>query len=52
MATFQTEYEDTTNTIDSIVSSQLSSVLNFVNIPGGLTKIVSSAAGFALGIFW
>ncbi len=49
MATFQTEYEDTTNTIDSIVSSQLSSVLNFVNIPGGLTKIVSSAAGFAWG---
>jgi hypothetical protein len=49
MATFQSEYEDTTNTIDSIVSSQLSSVLNWVNMPGGLTKVVSSAAGFAWG---
>lgn len=49
MATFQSEYEETTNAIDSIVSSQLSSVLNFVNIPGGLTKVVSSASGFAWG---
>ena len=49
MATFQSEYEDTTNTIDSIVSSQLSSVLNWINIPGGLTKVISSASGFAWG---
>lgn len=49
MATFQDEYEDTTNTIDSLVSSQLSSVLNWINIPGGLNKVVSSAAGFAWG---
>lgn len=49
MATFQAEYEDTTNAIDSIVSSQLSSVLNWINIPGGLTKVVSSSAGFAWG---
>ena len=49
MATFQSEYEDTTNAIDSIVSSQLSSVLNWANVPGGLTKVVSSAAGFAWG---
>lgn len=49
MATFQSEYEDTTNAIDSIVSSQLSSVLNWTNIPGGLAKVVSSAAGFAWG---
>ena len=49
MATFQSEYEDTTNTIDSIVSSQLSYVLNFINIPGGLTKVVSSSSGFAWG---
>ena len=49
MATFQSEYEDTTKTIDDIVSSQLSSVLNWINIPGGLTKVSSSAAGFAWG---
>ena len=49
MATFQSEYEDTTNAIDSIVSSQLSSVLNWINIPGGLSKVVSSASGFAWG---
>lgn len=49
MTAFQSEYEDTTNTIDSIVTSQLSSVLNFTNIPGGLTKVVSSSAGFAWG---
>lgn len=49
MATFQSEYEDTTNTIDTIVSSQLSSVLNWINVPGGLTKVVSSSSGFAWG---
>lgn len=49
MSTFQSEYETTTNTIDSIVSSQLSSVLNWMSIPGGLTKVVSSASGFAWG---
>jgi hypothetical protein len=49
MSTFQSEYEDTTNTIDTIVSSQLSSVLTWINIPGGLTKVVSSSSGFAWG---
>lgn len=49
MATFQSEYENTTNTIDTVVSSQLSSVLDWQNIPGGLTKVSSSAAGYAWG---
>lgn len=49
MTTFQSEYETTTDTIDSIVSSQLSSVLTWTNVPGGLTKVTSSAAGFAWG---
>lgn len=49
MATFQSEYEDTTNIIDKLVSTQLSSVLNWMNIPGGLTKVVTSSSGFAWG---
>jgi hypothetical protein len=49
MTTFQSEYEDTTSTIDAIVSSQLSSVLNWINVPGSLVKVVSSSSGFAWG---
>lgn len=49
MSTLQTEYEDTTETINDIVTSGLSSVLDWINIPGGLTKVTSSEAGFAWG---
>ena len=49
MATFQTEYETSTNSIDSIVTTQLSSVLNWLNVPGTLVKASSSAAGFVWG---
>lgn len=49
MATFQTEYETSTNAIDSIVTTQLSSVLNWLNVPGSLVKASSSAAGFVWG---
>ena len=49
MATFQTEYEDTTTTIDNVVTSQLSSVLSWANVPGSLIKVVSSSAGYAWG---
>lgn len=49
MATFQSEYETSTNAIDSIVSTQLSSVLNWTGIPGSLIKASSSAAGFVWG---
>lgn len=49
MATFQSEYEDTTNAIDTIVSTQVSNVLDWINTPGGLSKVVTSSAGFAWG---
>lgn len=49
MTDFQSEYIDSTKTIDDIVSTQVSSVLTWSNIPGGLTKVVSSSAGFAWG---
>lgn len=49
MATFQSEYETSTNAIDSIVTTQLSSVLNWLNVPGSLLKASSSAAGFVWG---
>lgn len=49
MATFQSEYEDTTNIIDGVVTSQLSSVLDWKNIPGELSKVSSSAAGYVWG---
>lgn len=49
MATFQSEYETSTNAIDSIVTTQLSSVLDWLNVPGTLVKASSSAAGFVWG---
>lgn len=49
MATFQSEYEASSNAIDSIVSTQLSSVLNWEGVPGSLVKASSSAAGFVWG---
>jgi hypothetical protein len=49
MATFQTEYDKSTTAIDSIVNTQLSSVLNWLNVPGSLVKASSSAAGFVWG---
>jgi hypothetical protein len=49
MTTFQTEYETNTNAIDSIVSTQLSSVLNWVDIPGSVVKASSSISGFVWG---
>lgn len=48
MSTFQSEYEISTNAIDSIVSTQLSSVSNWLNVPGSLVK-ASSASGFIWG---
>jgi len=49
MATFQSEYETSTNAIDDIVSTQLSSVINWKGVSGSLLKISSSAAGFVWG---
>jgi len=48
MSTFQSEYETSTNAIDSIVSTQLSSVANWLNVPGSLVK-ASSTSGFVWG---
>jgi hypothetical protein len=48
MSTFQSEYETSTNAIDSIVSTQLSSVSNWLNVPGSLVK-ASSSSGFIWG---
>ena len=48
MSTFQSEYETSTNAIDSIVSTQLSSVSNWLNVPGSLVK-ASSTSGFSWG---
>ena len=46
MSEFQAEYEDSTNAIDSIITQP---VLDWANIPGSLTKVSSSASGFAWG---
>lgn len=49
MSDFQSEFEDTTNTINNTITTQLSSVLSWSDVPGSLTKVVSSAAGYAWG---
>jgi hypothetical protein len=46
---FQNEYDSVTDNINSIVSTQLSSALQWSNIPGSLVKASSSAAGYAWG---
>jgi hypothetical protein len=48
MSTFQTEYETSTNAIDSIVTTQLSSVFDWLNVPGSLVK-ASASSGFVWG---
>jgi len=49
MSTFQSEYEASTRAIDTIVSTQLSSVLNWMNVPGSVVKSSSSASGYVWG---
>jgi len=49
MADFQAAYDQTTQNINNTLSTQLSSVLTWANIPGELTKVSSSAYGFAWG---
>ena len=44
MADFQSEFDETTSALDSIVTTQLSAVSTWNNIAGGLTKVVSSAS--------
>jgi hypothetical protein len=49
MADFQAAYDQTTNDINNTLSTQLSSVLTWANIPGTLVKVTSSASGYAWG---
>ena len=49
MADFQAAYDHTTQDINNTLSTQLSSVLTWANIPGELTKVSSSSYGFAWG---
>ena len=49
MADFQAAYDQTTQDINNTLSTQLSSVLTWANIPGELQKVSSSAYGFAWG---
>lgn len=49
MADFQSDYEQTTNTIDSLVSTQLSPVTSWITVPGALVKTSSSPMGFVWG---
>jgi hypothetical protein len=46
---FQAEYDQLTKTIDDTISTQVSSSLTWVDIPGSLVKAVSSPAGYAWG---
>lgn len=46
---FQSEYDTATDGINTIVSTQLSSSLQWNNIPGSLVKSSSSAAGYVWG---
>lgn len=46
---FQNEYDTATGGINTIVTSQLSSSLQWANIPGALIKSSASAAGYVWG---
>jgi hypothetical protein len=49
MSTFQSEYETSTNSINDVVNTQLSSVLSWLSVPGSLTKASASSSGFVWG---
>lgn len=46
---FQNEYDTATSGINTLVSTQLSSSLQWTNVPGTLVKSSSSAAGYVWG---
>lgn len=46
---FQNEYDNATEGINTVVTTQLSSSLQWANVPGSLVKSSSSAAGFVWG---
>ena len=43
------DFNSTTNTIDNIVSTQLSSVLKWMNVAGNMVKVSESPSGFVWG---
>lgn len=49
MSDFQSEFEEATNTINNTITTQLSSVLSWSEVPGSLVKVSSSAAGYVWG---
>ena len=49
MSDFQSEFDDATNTINNTITTQLSSVLSWSDVPGSLVKASSSAAGYVWG---
>jgi hypothetical protein len=46
---FQNQYDGLTSGIDTLITTQLSSSLQWANIPGSLVKSAASAAGYAWG---
>jgi hypothetical protein len=46
---FQNQYDGVTSGIDTVITTQLSSSIQWANIPGSLVKSSSSAAGYAWG---
>lgn len=46
---FQNEYDSATDGINTFLSNQVSSALQWTNVPGGLIKSSSSAAGYVWG---
>ena len=43
------DFNSTTNTIDNIVSTQLSSVMKWMNVAGNMVKVSESGSGFVWG---
>jgi hypothetical protein len=43
------DFNSTTNTIDNIVSTQLSSVMKWMNVAGNMVKVSESSSGFVWG---
>lgn len=46
---FQNQYDGVTTGLDTVITTQLSSSLQWANIPGSLVKSISSVAGYAWG---
>lgn len=49
MTDFQSEFDNTTNAIDDLITTQLSSAFTWRNVPGFLVKASSSSGGYVWG---